>query len=348
MKKKLLNILVLVLLVVGTTYFLLKDQEMDDLLGCIISANKLWLIAGLLCMVGFICLESVIIHYLLNALSYSIKLIHCIKYSFVGFFFSAVTPSSTGGQPAQIFVMKQDNIGVSISSLVLMVVTVAYKIALMFIAVVMLIIEKGFVLKHIKGIEFIMIYGLVVNVFMIVFLLLIIFKQSLAKKLIGNFILFLGKHKLIKHPDSTLKKALASISKYDKGAEFLRNNKGIFFNVFVITVIQRILYLIVTYTVYKSFGLYGCSPFEIITLQLIISMAVDNLPWPGGLGVNEGIFMVFFTEIFTSSFVTAGLMLTRGLNYYFIILAGGIVTALSRFLRRKQNVTTIEKTNGSI
>lgn len=340
MKSKIINVLVLIVLMFLTFYFLLKDQEIDELWACIRSANKLWLLVGLLCIMLFICLESVIIHYIMNALSYTVKLLHCIKYSFIGFFVSAITPSSTGGQPAQMYFMKKDGISVSVSSLVMMVVTVAYKAALLFIAFIMLMIENDFVMSHIRGIEFILIFGIVVNVFMIVLLMLIIFRQSLAKRISGKFILFLGARKLIKNPDEKLRKLINSISKYDRGAAFLKSHKRMVINIFLITLVQRMMYFFVTYAVYRSFNLTGstagsCGPFEIVTLQLIITLAVDNLPWPGGMGVNEGIFMLFFSEIFTPAYVTAGLMLTRGFNYYFVILAGGIVTALAKFIKRK-------------
>ena len=349
MKSKIINILLLIILMLCTFYFLLKDQELDELWACILSADKMWLLAGLVCIILFICFESVIIHYIVNALAYSVKLIHCIKYSFIGFFVSAITPSSTGGQPAQMYFMKKDGISVSISSLVMMVVTVAYKAALLFIAFIMLIVENDFVTSHIKGLEFILVFGIVVNVFVIVALMLIIFKQSLAKRICGKCILFLGSHRLIKKPDERLRKLINSISKYDRGAAFLKSHMRMFVNIFLITLVQRMMYFLVTYAVYRSFDLSqgsGCSPFEIITLQLIITLAVDNLPWPGGMGVNEGIFMIFFTEIFTPAYVTAGLMLTRGFNYYFVILAGGIVTALAKFMKRKN--TDIDANTGSL
>ncbi len=347
MKTKIINIIVLIVLMAGTFYFLLRDQELDELAEYIHSANKLWLLAGLVCMLSFICLESVIIHYILRMLSYSVGLFHCIKYSFIGFFVSAITPSSTGGQPAQMYFMKRDGISVSISSLVLMVVTIAYKSALLLIALVMLLVENDFVMLHIKGIEFILVFGILVNIFIIVVMGLIIFKQSLAKNICGSVILFLGNKKIIKNPYEKLRRLLKSINKYDRGSAFLRNHKKMFLNIFLITFLQRMAYFVVTYTVFRAFGLRGCNVFEIITLQLIITMAVDNLPWPGGLGVSEGIFMLFFTEIFTEKYVTAGLVLTRGFNYYFVILAGGIVTAISKYIRRK-DISTIEKADGSL
>ena len=172
--------------------------------------------------------------------------------------------------------------------------------------------------------------------------MLVIFKQSFSKKIVGNLLLWLGRHGIIKNYQHRIKKTLAAMSKYNQSAEYLKTHKRIIFNVFVITMLQRIALFAVTWAVYKAFGLSGCSAFEIITLQLIISLAVDNLPLPGGMGVSEGIFLVFFEEIFTKTFLTAGLLISRGLNYYSIIIIGGVITAVAQ-LTRKKRTTELEK-----
>ncbi len=341
-KKYLLNGIFLIALMAGTLYFVLKDQEIDQLFVYISNANPLWLLVGLALVLIYVSFESVIIHYLMKSLSYAINFVHCLKYSFIGFFVSAITPSATGGQPAQIYYMKTDGIPVSISSLVLMVVTVAYKAVLLILAVVMLLLQRDFVIDHISGIEFILIFGIVVNVVIIVFLMLLIFKPSYTKKMVGNVLLWLGRHGIIKNYQHKIKKTLAAMSKYTQSADYLKTHKRIIFNVFVITILQRIALFAVTWAVYKAFGLSGCGAFEIITLQLIISLAVDNLPLPGGMGVSEGIFLVFFEEIFTKTFLTAGLLISRGLNYYSIIIIGGVVTAVAQ-LTRKKRTTELEK-----
>ena len=334
-KKYLLNGLFLIALIGGTFYFLLRDQEFDMLLKYISEANALWLFVGLLLMLVFVSFESIIIHYLMKSLSCAVSFINCLKYSFIGFFVSAITPSATGGQPVQMYYMKSDGISLTVSSLVLMVVTVAYKAVLLILAAIMLIVNSSFVMAHIDGIEFIMIFGILVNVIVIGVLLLLIFKQSFAKKIVGNTILWLGRHGIIKNYQTKIKKVLATIAKYDQSADYLKTHKKIIFNVFVITTIQRIALFAITWAIYKSFGLSGVSAFEIITLQLIISLAVDNLPLPGGLGVSEGIFLLFFEEIFTVRYLTAGLLLSRGFNYYAIIVVGGIVTAVAQLTKKK-------------
>lgn len=341
-KKYLLNGIFLITLMAGTLYFVLKDQEIDQLFVYISQANPLWLLLGLVFVLIFISFESIIIHYLMKSLSYAINFIHCLKYSFIGFFVSAITPSATGGQPAQMYYMKSDGIPMTISSLVLMVVTVAYKAVLLILAVVMLLFESDFVIAHISGIEFILIFGIVVNLVVIIFLWLLIFKPSFTKKIVGNIILWLGRHGIVKNYQHKIKKIISAMSKYSQSADYLKTHKRIIFNVFVVTIIQRIALFAVTWAVYKAFGLTGYSAFEIITLQLIISLAVDNLPLPGGMGVSEGIFLVFFEEIFTSTFLTAGLLISRGLNYYSIIIIGGVVTAIAQ-LTRKKRTTELEK-----
>lgn len=334
-KKIFLNGLFLIILIGATLYLVLKDQEVDLLFKYIKEADTWWLILGLCLMLIFISFESIIIHYLTRSLSCAISFIHCLKYSFVGFFVSAITPSATGGQPMQMYYMKSDGIPLTVSSLVLMIVTIAYKAVLLFLAAVMLISNSDFVMAHISGIEFIMIFGILVNIIVIGFLLLMVFRQSFAKKLIGNSILWLGRHGIIKNYHSKIKKILATINKYNQSAAYLKSHKRIIFNVFVITTIQRISLFAITWAIYKAFGLSGVGAFEIITLQLIISLAVDNLPLPGGLGVSEGIFLLFFEEIFTEKYLTAGLLLSRGFNYYAIIIVGGIVTAIAHLTRKK-------------
>lgn len=335
-KKYLLNGLFLIALITGTFYFVLKDQELDLLLHYISEANLGWLLVGLMMMLIFVSFESIIIHYLMKSLSCAMNFIHCLKYSFVGFFVSAITPSATGGQPVQMYYMKSDGVPITESSLVLMIVTIAYKAVLLLLAAVMLVVNSEFVMAHITGIEFIMVFGILVNVVIIGFLFLLVFRQSFAKKMVGNTILWLGRHGIVKNYHSRIKKVLSSMSRYNQSAAYLKLHKKIIFNVFIITTIQRLSLFAITWAIYKAFGLSGVSAFEIITLQLIISLAVDNLPLPGGLGVSEGIFLLFFEEIFTEKYLTAGLLLSRGFNYYAIIIVGGIVTAIAQLTRKKR------------
>ena len=132
-KKNILNIGFLVLLLVLTFWLVFRDQDLGPILAILGKVPIHFIIIGLILVVCYVCGESVIIKYLLHAVKIKAPLINCIRYSFVGFFFSCITPSATGGQPAQIFYMQRQKIDIPTASIILMLVTIEYKFVLVFI-----------------------------------------------------------------------------------------------------------------------------------------------------------------------------------------------------------------------
>ena len=76
----------------------------------------------------------------------------CLLISSVGFFFSCVTPSATGGQPMQIYFMKKEKIPIPVSTVILMIVTITYKLVLVVIGLGILLFGRGFQEQYLTGI----------------------------------------------------------------------------------------------------------------------------------------------------------------------------------------------------
>ena len=95
--------------VVGYLTFriLFNNKELSEVMSELHRADKLWLILGCVCTFCFIAGESVIIKYMLWLFKEKTPFRRCLKYSFIGFFYSYITPSSSGGQPAQMIYMKK-------------------------------------------------------------------------------------------------------------------------------------------------------------------------------------------------------------------------------------------------
>lgn len=339
-KTYILNVIVIVVLFIATFYYIFRDQDFCDVVEFISEANNFYIFLSMLMVFLFVSGEAVIIHYLMNSLSRAIKMLSCIKYSFIGFFFSYITPGASGGQPAQMYYMSKDGVGISDSSLVLMVVTIAYKAVLIIMGAFMLVTESTFLLTHITGyVAWILIFSLIANIVIIGFLFFVIFEQSFARNILVAPVIWLGKKKIIRNYQKWTKKILGGINKYANGAQYLKEHKYVIFNVFMLTVAQRICLFMVTYFVYKSFGLSGTSMYQIVTLQTMIALSVDVLPLPGGMGASESIFVVFFNEIFIGSnglnYVLPGMVLSRGISFYSIIVIGGIITCIAHLTRKR-------------
>ena len=334
-----LNVLFLIVLFIVTFYYIFIEQNFCDVIKYIQSADKVYILLSVAMVLLFVCGESVIIHYLMNSFSRVVKLTSCIKYSFIGFFVSYITPGASGGQPAQMYYMSKDGIRVSESSLILMVVTIAYKAVLIIMGVFMLATESSFLFNHITGsVAWILIIGLILNILIIGLLFFIIFKQSFARNVLVAPIIWLGKKRIIRNYQKWTKKILGGINKYADSAEYLKKHKYVIFNAFVLTAAQRICLFMVTYFVYKSFGLSGTSMYQIITLQTMIALSVDNLPLPGGMGASESIFVIFFDGIFRGNgmnYVLPGMVLSRSISFYSIIVIGGIITCITHLTRKR-------------
>ena len=69
--------------------------------------------------------------------------------------------------------------------------------------------------------------------------------------------------------------------------------------------------------------------FEVMFLQAVISVSVDMLPLPGGMGISEGLFMVIFKKVFGEALLIPGLILSRGLGYYSELFLSAIFTLVA-------------------
>ena len=129
-KKTIFNVIFLLVVFAGTMYGVFHGEDIGEIVKILGQVNVLWLIPGVICVVIFIWGESIIIYYMMRTLKIRLKKWTCFLFSSVGFFFSCITPSASGGQPAQIYYMKKEKIPIPVSTLVLMIVTITYKLVL--------------------------------------------------------------------------------------------------------------------------------------------------------------------------------------------------------------------------
>lgn len=325
-KKNIGNLLFLFILCGLTFWLLLKDQDLPQIIQCIVEARKSYLFIGIILVIVFVCSESVIIHYMMQALNKKTKLYKCIKYSFVGFFFSCITPSATGGQPAQIYYMNKDGLDIPVSTLVLMIVTIGYKFVLVLIGVLLVIFDPNFIQTCLEERRILFYVGLLLNIGCIGLMLMLVFWPNLAKRIILWGMNLLEKLHILKENPLRKNKLIDSMDQYHRAAAFFLDHKLVIFNVALISIFQRLVLFFVTYLVYRAFGLSEASPWFVTMLQATISISVDMLPLPGGMGISESLFLADFRPIFTNQYLLSGLLLSRGISYYALLLISAVVT----------------------
>lgn len=324
-KRWAVQVLFLLLVMGATAWGLFHGSDLGDLAALLGQADWRWWILGLGLVVLFICGESLILHDIFGTLKTRHRLTHCFLYSFIGFFFSCVTPSAGGGQPAQAYFMRKDRIPASVSVPVLMLVTITYKLVLVLYAGAVLLLRPRGVMEALSSVWAWVLLGLGLNAAFIGLYLLLVFRPAVVEGVLGWCIRGPGRL-LGETRQLNLRQKLTDwMVKYRHAADCLRNHRGMLLRVTAVSVLQRSLLFGVTYLAMRSLGLGG-SPMTVVTLQAMISLGTDLLPLPGGMGASETMFLRIFPAL-CGELTLPVLLVSRGLGYYGQLLVNAVFTA---------------------
>ena len=324
-KKKIVNIVFLLVVFALTIYSVFKGEDLRAVIKAILQVNPWYLLPGILGVVVFIWGESIIIHYMFGTLGIREKKRTCFLYSCVGFFFSAITPSASGGQPMQIYYMRKNKIPVPVSTLVLMIVTITYKLVLVAVGLFVAFFQRGFVHKYLEGILPVFYLGVGLNVACCIAMSILAFHPALAKGIMMWCLKILERIHIMKHKPERTQKLENSMDQYNATAAYLRSHARVMVNVLLITFFQRFALFFVTWFVYRAFGLHGAHIYDVVMLQAVVSVSVDMLPLPGGMGISENLFLIIFKGVFAAGLLLPGMVLSRGITYYVqLLLSAGM------------------------
>mgnify|MGYP003156121514 CR=1 FL=1 len=222
----------------------------------------------------------------------------CIQYSFIGFFYSGITPSATGGQPVQLYYMNKDGNKGSDSTIVLMTVAVIYKIVLVVLGVGMLLFCGGALKTELQSFFPLYLLGLALNTVVVaVVLAAMLFPQWMIVVWAWVEKQFI-RLDIWKANPQRMDKVQTFTGNYRNAVDWLKQHPGKLIVVIAVTFLQRCSVFLLTYMVYLGLGQAGTS-------------------------IQEGSLI-------------PSMLISRGLNFYFLLLAGAGVTAANHFLVKKK------------
>ena len=335
-KKTIFNVIFLLVVFAGTMYGVFHGEDIGEIVKILGQVNVLWLIPGVICVVIFIWGESIIIYYMMRTLKIRLKKWTCFLFSSVGFFFSCITPSASGGQPAQIYYMKRDGIKIGHSTVNFLLMLMSLQIVTLIFALISLVGNGMFVFSNMDGIWPLFVYGIIFYTVMIFVIVCAVFYSALLKKIVKALVTFLAAIKIIKNKEEALKRADESIESYIISAVYIKKNPHLLVKTLGVSTVQVLLQFSVPYLVYRAFGQDVYSYFDIFSLQTILTICVSALPLPGAVGASEGTFMKMFFVIFGSELVLPATLLNRGISFYVYLIISGIVSAYAHYKAMKK------------
>ena len=329
--KRIGNLLFLVLVFGLTVYSVFYGEDLREIFRLLDQANVYDIIPGILCVFLYIGGEAVILRYLLHTQNIRIPFFHCCLFSFTGFFYSSITPSASGGQPMQVLLMRKDGVPVAVSTVVLAIVTITYKLVLVILGIAVLLFRPQALMAYLEPVESVFMLGLVLNIVCVLGLFLMVFDPHVVRLLGTKLLSLLNRIRPFRDYEKQSRRIDRVIEQYQGAAVFYRSHKHTIVQVFLITVVQRFSLFLITWFTYRSFSLSGHSLPLITGLQSMVAVAADMLPFPGGMGISENLFLEIFQPIFGEALVIPAMMISRGISYYTQLLICGAMTLAAPF-----------------
>lgn len=329
--KYLRNVALFIFLIFLTFRILLKDQNMGELFNILGNVKVHFVIIGILCMIIYFLCESINLKRTLNALREKVSIFKCYKYTLIGFFYSAITPAASGGQPMQIYYMHKEGIKAAKSTLALVMNLWSFQVITIGMALISVIFYHNYLDI---GLKIFFLIGIFLNSIALTLLSIGIFSKKMSTKLVHFSIKIMRKFK-IRNLEEKERKFKEALKKYNGSARYVRANGKIILRQFITAVVQQFIYYSVPYFVCKAFGIDGFNIIKIVALQSIVYATVSGIPSPGSVGVSEGAFVAVFGHVFGTQLINGAVILNRGISFYLTVFVCAIVVLWNTFKGKK-------------
>lgn len=322
-----------------TFYTIFHSSDADQIVPVLKQMDVHYVLAAAVTALFFVAAEGIMIWYLLHAVEKGVGLKQCVRYSFIGFFFSGITPSATGGQPVQLFFMNRDGIRTGNATAVLMGVATAYKLVLAVLGAGMLLFWGGPLAERMGSYRILFYIGLFLNLLLVVILLGLMCTDGIRRVLEASEKLLVRLH-ILKASAVREQKLEELTQSYRETVRFFGKRKGKIVFILLFTLLQRVSLFFLTWLIYRGLHLSGESIFLIMGLQAAVTIAVDMLPLPGGQGISEIVYYAVFMGVFPAGMLLPSMCAARGISFYFLLVISAVVAALSYLSGRRQNSAT--------
>ena len=185
-KRNWLGPALLALLMGVTAFLLLKGQPLSLLWASLKRLRAPFVLLGLGMMLGYVGCEALCTRQILGRLGHRVPYLRCLGYSLVGFYVSSVTPSATGGQPAQVYYMSRDQIPAAHGALNMMLIAACYQTATLLWGGGVWIFLPQVRDAMGGGLGLLLLYGMAVMVLLTLGMGLVMFLPSPARRVCGG------------------------------------------------------------------------------------------------------------------------------------------------------------------
>ncbi|MCL1853782.1 MAG: flippase-like domain-containing protein [Peptococcaceae bacterium] len=327
-KSKVILALITLMIMAGIFYIFFTDILTPGKLVELLESLRPWWIAGAV-MAMFLCwlIEAKVLQVFLKRLYHSSGFLYSLRIIMIGQLYNAITPFSTGGQPMQFYHLTKDGYDGGDAASIQAQKFIIYQITLVVYCLVMLIWRLAFFKAQLSGLALLTLIGFSVHAAVIVGLIMFAKNRTLTDAILRKGVALLRRLRLVRK-DDLVDRVEKQLGIFHDSLHLLDHNLKLKVQAYVLSAVQLTLFFMIPYFIYRSFGLNGALPADMLAAMVLAHLVYSFVPLPGAAGAAEGSFVLFF-NMFFASFTIPAMLVWRIITYYFCMAFGGVTLLFS-------------------
>lgn len=323
------NLFFVFITLIGLLVIVFSLNDINEIIGALKEAKVSFILIGLVLSLLQMFISSLSLHFISTGLGVNLKMKDSLGIGGSEFFFNAITPFASGGQPIQGYLMHKKGVSGDQTISILMTNFIVYQTVMTLFSTIGLIFYYNEVKNILNEYMFLIMIGYLINLFILVILILVSVIPSMHK-LFEWFFRLIGKIKfLTKRMKSLEEKTFNFVKDFQKGMGLLFKRKRVFIGATLLRIVGIIILNTIPYVVFLAFGF----DLSLEDLGFVIAVSAFSttfmmwVPTPGASGGTEWAFTVIFVVLLRGlphPLLVASMLVWRFITYYFGMLFGFI------------------------
>ena len=331
--KKYGSILYIALMSAAVVLFFALSGDLKEIGEALAGMDPVWLCAAAGCMLLYISLRTAVLVYYLRRRGHRIGARKAFGVSGAGFFYSAITPSASGGQPAQVLRLVRGGVPAGTATAAISIEFIGFQVGFLLLGAAAWIFGHGYLSARIAGFGWLVILGYALNAGTIALIVLAAASPKALSRLLSGLFHIGAKLRWVKDEEKAIAKVTRTLEEYRSAMFSLLEHIADLLAVLALSLAEVTAYMLVPYCVYRAFALSGSTVFQVTGTELMLFIASAFIPLPGAAGASESGFCLFFRGIFTQETVVPAMFAWRFLTYYFTLIVGFALMSLDDLTR---------------
>ena len=295
------------------------------------NANLWYIGAAAFMMLSYIFVGALAVLCLLKGFGYRRSLPDGLSYVAADLYFSAITPSATGGQPVEGYLMVKDGIPAVVSTVTLLTNLLLYTLSIVVIGILGFLICPSAFLRFGTFSRVLIIIGAGIQLLLALLYAMLLWKKQLLHRICSWVLRVLKKLHLLRNPERKQNRLDQIMNRYGQATEMIMGKRSLLLKGLLLNTAHRACQILVTVLCFLAGGGSLRQAPAIFAMQCSVVIGACCIPIPGSMGVTDYLMIDGFSSLMDEGQSANLELLSRGLSFYVCILLCGLIV-LTKYL----------------